>query len=807
MKRIISIVLSFIVALCPLAPCVCAKEYTDVTSYEGDTVYATREQAIGCFVNALGVEKFKVDEGLLEKFADKDRVSYPYIDEMATAVYLGLINGYEDNSLKPQDKINRAEALVILNRALSRTELSAWYDIKFSDTPQWAEKQINRLASAGIVKGYGDGTVGAKDYLTIIQVNTLCDRIERVMGPMGDFYSYVNGKWLEETEIPEGAYSVSDIGNLSDLISERLTDIIFSLYKKHYNDGEVFEDNSNEEKIITVYSAVANQGHRDKIGITPIKTMIDIIDKVKTKSDLLKTMAELERNGFSTMIKVSFDPDVKGNGTYLPAVAGSYTGLNPNLYGGEYENIYKEYIKELFEISGEENSKEKAEKAVGICKVIAGGVSLLGNETDLSKAVSVYGRNDLGKLYGIDMGKYFSNVGFSKTDKILLYDENLAKTVASVIKNENTENIKAYLKASVLDASAMYLNTDMFKAWQDYQNKLYGENYESIPSDYGTDIVQNILGWELGELYVEKYFSENSKNIIDDMTKDIIEEYKKLIKYSDRMTTTGKNEAIKKLENIKVYSAYPDDIESYKRKISFRSIEEGGNLMEYRMLCANEYVKSCNDILNGKEEIREWHLYPQTVNAMYDHTSNSITIPAGILQVPFFEASAEYEENLGGIGAVIAHEISHAFDGTGAQFDENGKLKNWWTEQDKIYFDALCQKIINEYDGIKYNDTYIDGEYTLNENLSDIAGISCIISLVGEDNEKLGDMFEGYAKIWRIKSTEEYDKNILMTDNHSPNKVRVNRVLSNFEAFENYYKIKEGDGMYIPDENKIDIWG
>ena len=122
-------------------------------------------------------------------------------------------------------------------------------------------------------------------------------------------------------------------------------------------------------------------------------------------------------------------------------------------------------------------------------------------------------------------------------------------------------------------------------------------------------------------------------------------------------------------------------------------------------------------------------------------------------------------------------------------------------------YDALCQKIAKEYSEIKYNDLYIDGNYTLNENLSDIAGVSCIISLVGEDNEKLGEMFEAYAKIWRIKSTEAYDKNMIMTDNHSPNKIRVNRVLSNFEAFENFYKIKEGDGMYIPDEKKIDIWG
>ena len=199
-------------------------------------------------------------------------------------------------------------------------------------------------------------------------------------------------------------------------------------------------------------------------------------------------------------------------------------------------------------------------------------------------------------------------------------------------------------------------------------------------------------------------------------------------------------------------------------------------------------------------------MYPQAVNAMYDPVSNTITIPAGILQEPFYDVHATKEENLGGIGAVIAHEISHAFDARGSQFDENGNLSDWWTEDDRNGFELLCKKIKTEYGTILVGDDFINGEITLNENLADIAGMSCIIRLAKADTLNLDAVFKSYAKSWRTKTTEEYQRFLIQADVHSPARVRVNRVLSNFREFEELYNILDGDGMYIPDENKIDIW-
>lgn len=815
MKRITSVIISLIITFCHFAPltCVNAKEYTDITGGGTATEYASREQAVGKFMDAVGTEKFSTNSSILDKYSDKGKISLAYMDRMSAAVYSGLINGYEDGTLRPRDAISRAEALVILGRALSRTELPAKNDNSFTDTPQWAEKHINRLAAAGIVKGYGDGTLGASDLLTLEQVSMLCDRISRVTGPAGNYYNFVNSAWLEKTELSDGTSYVSEMNDIAMDVSEKISDIIFSLYKRHYNDGENFADNSKENKIITVYSAAANQSHRDKTGLKPIEPLLDKIDSVKNINDVVEVMAELEKNGFPTLIKVSLDKDVRTSDKYLPAISGAYTGIDNTLFAAEnsekYVEIYREYIERLFELSGADDPQTSASYTVELCKTLADSTKFSVTSSNLSSELLYCEKKKINKLYGTSLiEKYFDLLGFSKAKEIIIYDKNLVNTVGMLLNEENLEKIKAYLSASVLDASALYLTTDMFNAYSECGNKLSGTESSEIPSDYAAAITEELLGWELGSIYVDEYFSDNAKSQVNEIVSDIKEGYEKLIKSCTRMTPASRNKVVNKLRKIKVYCGYPENIDDYcNDTVIFRPIEDGGNLMEYRMLIAQTYTKACAEAINGKTEILDgWYIYPQTVNAMYDPTTNSITVPAGIISAPFFESSAEYEQNLGGIGMIIAHEISHAFDLTGSQFDGDGKLSEIWNEQDKLAFNEICAEISKEYGDIKKGNIYVNGERTANENIADISGMSCVISIAESKSLNLDKVFKSYAKMWRIKSTEEYDEYMLNTDTHSPNEVRVNRVLSNFKEFDDLYGVIDGDGMYLSDEQKINIW-
>lgn len=792
MKRFLTI-LCIMVFLCVSAPFSYAQNrFTIPEASENEEDYATREQAIAQFVKALGIDKFDIDVSVLDKFSDKTKISYSYMDEMSAAVYSGLIGGYEDRTLRPQGNISRIEGLVILARALSRTELPNVYDAEFSDIPAWAEKDISRLISAGIVKGYGDGTLGSADRLTVSQVQLLCERIVRVAGAAGDFYNYVNSAWLSSTDL-DGALEKSEFIRMSETVDNNLKDIIYSLCRRYYGNGESFAENSNEKKIINVYAAATNQSYRDKIGLSPIQEILDGINTIKNTKALMTYAAKIEKQGLGTFLPLVLEMNIYDADKHVIAVAEPYKVAEAD------EEYYKGYLTRLFEISGEDKPFEMAEYAYDIA------VQLSKEKNDSGY---LYKMTDLRKqLKNIDLSKYLSDCGYPYSSEISVYNIENLKTADRLINSDNLDKLKAYMKASVLDYMAPYLTTETFNAWRSYQNDISGIITNLIPSDLSTDIVESMLGFELGAIYVEEYFLERSKQSVLELTRDIIKEYEKLLKNCERMTPKTRENAIKKLENMKINVAYPDNLKTYKNNdFVIRSVEDGGSLPEYIIKYNEYYHNRCQKAMKsgGKVENNGWSSYPQTVNASYNPLSNCIVIPAGILQAPFFEESAGYEENLGGIGVVIAHEISHAFDSIGARFDEKGNLNNWWSEKDYEAFNVLCNKIKDEYSSVRVDAGDLDGELTLNENLADIAAMSCVLRLA--DSNKLDELFESYAKCWRTKRQDFYAEMMLENDEHSPAKVRVNRVLSNFEEFIDFYGVEVGDGMYLPERNRIDIW-
>ena len=809
MKRIISCLFAVIIMFYISAPFVCAQNTTFTSTdstFVSSSGYATREQAVACFIKAVGADNFNTDESVLSSFTDSSKISFTYREAMSAAVKSGLISGYEDRTLRPQDPISRIEALVILDRALAHTELSEWYSLDFTDTPEWAEKQVIRLSSAGIVKGYGDGTLGARDFLTLEQVNTLCDRISRFTGPVGDFYTHINSAWLNKTVVSDSSPIFSDSIHLSQLIQANISDIIFSLYRRHYTDGEAFPEASIEKKIINIYAAAANLNHRHNIGTEPIQNQLSAVENAKSIVELMSVMADLEKRGFSPLLSVDVDTNIYNTSKYLPAISQGYIGIDPSLSADEeYISQYKKYISKLFTLAGEEAPDTLAQYTTEICEELA-SASNGATPDSISTAVTVCNLSELGKIFkNTNIINYLDKLGYNNAKSVLVYDKLYTRTADSLMTENNLPRLKAYLKAMILDTSALYLTPEIFDAYQSFR---LGDS-TAIASDYAVSITESLAGWEIGSLYIDMYFPENIKAAALDMTNKIIAEYEKILTNSSIMTPATRTKAIKKLKTMKVHAAFPDDIKSYcDTDVVFRSVEEGGNLMEYIMQQnISKSASSANLIrTNQPADNSRWYIYPQTVNALYDPVSNSITIPAGILQSPYFESSSSFEENLGGIGSVIAHEISHAFDATGSQFDEDGNLIGWWTAQDAAAFDAVCQKIVEAYDGITYNGKNIDGTLTMNENLADVAGMSCIISLAGKDNPRLDVLFKSYAEIWRTQTTASYADMLLKNDNHAPAKVRVNRVLSNFDAFLDYYNIIEGDGMYIPEDMRIRIY-
>lgn len=325
-----------------------------------------------------------------------------------------------------------------------------------------------------------------------------------------------------------------------------------------------------------------------------------------------------------------------------------------------------------------------------------------------------------------------------------------------------------------------------------------------------TSTISNVLSDYIGELYAEKYCSEKLVTDVTKMINDIKNVYRQRIQSLDWMSETTKQKALLKLDTMIVNVGAPnyEEEQSCLDDATLRSVSEGGsyfeNMLEISKANNEEQIKSSFESVDHTE----WITTPQTVNAFYMPSFNSINFPVAFLQSPIYDVNASYEENLGGLGTVIAHEMTHAFDSNGALFDENGNVANWWTPEDKAAFDKLCQDVIVFFDGQEAAPEITNnGTLTLSENVADLGAMACIVEL----GKQIPDfdykaLFEQYALLWANTSYREYLQVLLYMDVHASGNVRTDRVLQSIDKFYEVYDIKEGDGMYVAPENRVQIW-
>lgn len=795
----------------------------DVLSFMDEDEYVTRAQAVYMLILFLADEVKAVTSADLSSFSDYYLVEPYYEYSLGAAVSLGIINGSDDNCLCPNDYITRIEAFVMMSRVLSQDELGGDEGDLFYDVPDWAESDIRRLKGAGLIYGYGDGTLGSYDFMTITQLRVLYLRLIEYQNSLpggglykDDFYSYVNEQWLAETSLPEGYARWSNIEQISQSNAYRIQKIIGEIITDYYV-GKDIEDGSNKQKILDVYKAAANVKYRDQIGLKPIEPYLDKIDKVRDINEFVSVMAELETLGIHTLLPITVNNDFKNSSKYTLTFEGSYTGLSVEVIKNDEHkktiNLYNDYIRSLFAISGQSNreAEENADAVTALCTKL-GRASIEREEWDnLADIYNVYENDKACELFSsIDFEKYLSSLGYTNPERIVVFDEHLAEVINRVLSDTSLKTLKNYLKAALLDYSSLYLNSDTFKAYQTYIDGMSGTKSDLTPDAYAVTITQSILPMEIGEEYIARYFSSDSKKEIELLADEIVKTFEKRLMNLTWLGDETKKYAIEKLESISVRIGYPDYLTDYKNNdFNVKSIDDGGSLMEYilsynKLSSENDAYIINRDIPVNKEN---WTMSPQTVNAYYDRASNCIVIPAGILQAPYYSPNASHEANLGGIGSVIAHEITHAFDNVGSQFDKNGNLNDWWTAEDFAAFNEICEKFVLEYDKIEiFDGYYVNGKMTLSENIADIGAMACILDIAGKDNPNLSELFTSYARTYRSVLTDEYSKMLLLTDEHSPNIVRVNMVLSNFEEFLSLYNIKNGDKMYKAPNDRLAIW-
>ena len=632
-----------------------------------------------------------------------------------------------------------------------------------------------------------------------------------------DFYNAVNREWLSSTKLESGYVSYGTFEEVCGKVNNDIHNIILDIQKNK----ETLDKSSDELKVLNLYNNYLDVEKRNKLGVKPIEKYINKINNIKTLKDLKEILSDNEFSYFQSLINLGVGPDYKDSNTNVLYISRSNLGLGNSFYykdtSDKSENIkqiYINYITKLYTLYGEDEelARKNAETFYNVENKIAQKIPSFEEEAKddnrIQKSYNVYTIKELNKLIpNIEITKLLTKLNIKNASKIIVENPEELKLINSFVTKDNINSMKLYLKTSVLLNTDNLLTSEYREASNELRKEFYGVDTIALNEGSGIKFASCQLNEVLSKLYISKYFDKNSKSDVENMAKEIIMNFENRLQNISWMSKATKEEALNKLENVNVKIGYPDKWNDYG-DIEINSYDEGGSLIENVINIYMSQIKKQFSKLNEPVNKNEWNMGACSVNAYYNALNNEIVFPAGILQAPFYDKNASKEKNLGGIGVIIGHELTHAFDNTGAQFDETGKLKNWWSTNDYKEFTSRSKKVIDYYSNIETSEgKFINGFLTVGENISDLGGIACVLDITKNiENPNLRDLFENYATIWREVSTKELKEYLLNNDPHAPKKIRVNIVLSQFEEFYKTYNIKKGDKMYVEPDERVGIW-
>lgn len=643
--------------------------------------------------------------------------------------------------------------------------------------------------------------------------------MDKTVRPQDDFYNYVNGTWMKTAKIPADKPTWGSFNKLAEDTDNNSMTILNSLLKDKFAEG------SEGKKIQDLYATYMNMDKRNADGIKPIQDNLNKIDAIKNLNDLQNYLISVTKDGENVLYGWGIDADLKDSKMNAVYLGNASLGLGRDYYQKVNEKNtetlaeYQKYVASMLKELGYKNADEAAKAIVNYEKSIA--QTYLTNE-QIRDSNLQYNPKTMAELSALvknaDIPAYLKKVGVN-TDKVIIGEINYYKNFDKLVSNENLPVIKDYLKFHMINGSASYLSEKLGNMkFAFYGKYLRGQQQQRALNKRGYELINGSLGEAFGKLYVEKYFPAEAKaqmvELIDYLKKSFAEHINNLT----WMSATTKEKAMNKLNKFTVKVAYPDKWKDYS-KLNIIAEAKGGTLYKNLQNISEWQYQRDLDKIGKPVDKSEWGMTPQTVNAYYNPVNNEIVFPAAILQPPFFNPKADAAVNFGAIGAVIGHEMSHGFDDSGAQFDADGNLVDWWTPEDKANFEKATKALASQYD--KYEPvkgTFVNGTFTNGENIADLGGVNIAydaLQMYLKDHGNPGPIsgytqdqrfFLSWATVWRTLSSEKYMINQVKTDPHSPGYFRSFGPLTNVDAFYKAFDVKEGDKLYKKPEERIKIW-
>ncbi len=617
-----------------------------------------------------------------------------------------------------------------------------------------------------------------------------------------DFYNHVNAKELNEKISKNGSEGKDRFSEATDKIDENVNKLVEEIAKE----PEKHPEGSAERAIGLLYKSAFDHKGNEKAGLGPLKPYIDSIQSADSIPAYLKAIAKVKKElGNSSLFTFEAQPDPKDSTKHSLLFAQPYMmGKKEDLEQESMKKDMSDYIEKLIKADGTDSKDKKkiVEKVVNFQTDLAKAAHTKTDSNNIEKILNYKTMDEIqSEIPNMNLKEYFDEAGLNGYYATVVENPKSLSVINKYLTKDNLEMLKKYSISALLDDYGEYLNKDIRNAKAVFEQREENDDENSLTA------VKKLADMEIGEIYAKKYFSPEKKEAVEKMIGDIVGAYKKNIEKLDWMSPESKAEAIKKLENLDLKIGYPETYTSHLKDGTVKSGAEGGSLIDNAVAinkskAAQELTRASSPVNRG-----EWGMSSHTLNAYYDPSTNGVVFPAAILQSPFYDEKASYAQNLGSLGAVIAHEITHAFDDLGSHYDEKGNLRNWWSDTDRNAFKEKAQSFIKYFGNFEALPGHkVDGELTLGENIADLGGISVVTTLLGDDKEALKEMYISYAKSWASLSNDEDIIEQLKSDEHAPSKIRVNAVLSSTDKFYEAFDIKPGDGMYVKPEDRVHMY-
>jgi len=660
-----------------------------------------------------------------------------------------------------------------------------------------------------------------------------------------DYYAAVNAEVLNAHKAAGENGSWNWFWDLTDKAKKEQEDIVKTAAENVARNGEaVKKEDSSSYRIGELYLMASDQTARDKSGVVELNTLMKPVMEAKSVQEMMDALAVLQyRYGFDSIINTDvYIPDDDPGTNAVRITPLNYVLLVDDFISSEDEAdnkaLFKGDLLKLMKAAGQNVSSKDMEDIYQFLKASAvtsnaGKKAIAQNTDSTNEETSASGQNagtkkpaDLvsEKTMSIsDLTKHYSNIKLSevlgrifKTQPrtVRIEDDGNLDTVNSYLTDRNLQMLKNYSYLVNLTKFAPYLSTDISDTYQVIQKNYFGdEDSDDTESAEGSDSkkvtsmekqVYSLLKWDVAKLYCSQNFDEAKKAGVEKLVNEILAQYQTMLQKEDWLTESTRTKAIEKLEKLNLRIGAPDDIARYLS--SWTPDKSKGYLGNVLAITSEESTKKY-DSAGKKADRTVWQILPQDCNPCYYPTDNSINIPAAVMFEPYFSVKQTEEQNLGSLGTIIGHEITHAFDDLGHLYDANGDYRNWWTKADEAAFEQRTQDIVAYYSAYKTPGTMQqDGSYTLGENIADLGAMHCLTEIVKSRHLNADKFFRAYANSWASVSNTMTDALVSGMDEHASDKVRVNAVLASNSLFYKTYKIKSTNGMYLAPKARVELW-